>query len=135
MICTNKVYFISFSLFLLIVPFYFVFCVCSRSYHTCFAFFVFLVLVVSPSPPLPPQDGSGDIETALDLKRALPARQLVVHGERQGAGAGMKRGEPRSLDALSALKAGADACVMGVSNPCECGVVGFRVEVGDGGWG
>ena len=74
-----------------------------------------------PPPSLPSafmQDGSGDIDTSLDFKRALPTRQLLVHGERQ-AEAGTEQGEPRSVDAFVAVKAGADACVMGASNPCE----------------
>ena len=64
------------------------------------------------------QDGSGDIDISLDFKRALPTRQLLVHGERQTE-AGTEQGEPRSVDAFVAVKAGADACVMGASNPCE----------------
>lgn len=62
------------------------------------------------------QDCSGDTEVFRELKRALPARQLLVSGER---GAGMASGNPRSTDAFLAMKAGADACVMGTSNPRE----------------
>lgn len=55
------------------------------------------------------------------LKEALPACQLLVSGERRippaegvGHGDGIKE-----VDGFLAMKAGADACVVGASNPCE----------------
>ncbi|CAN0262258.1 unnamed protein product, partial [Ectocarpus fasciculatus] len=59
-------------------------------------------------------DGSGDATVSSEMKAALPARQLLAYADR-GVGGG---DDPLADDnALSVLKAGADVCVTGSSNP------------------
>lgn len=56
------------------------------------------------------------------LKEALPARQLLVNpepGPRAGGGGGGGGAPVSDGNGLSALKAGADACVTGASNARE----------------
>lgn len=71
----------------------------------------------SISCPLPPprpcfQDGSGDLETSLELKGALPTRQLLVSGERGTAATAP--GARLDAGALAAMTAGVGACIVGV---------------------
>lgn len=63
------------------------------------------------------QDGSGDATVSSELKEAFPARQLLACADR-GVGGGDD--PPSDYNALSVLKAGADAWVTGSSNPREC---------------